>query len=76
MGDVADMVNDDSVMVASPYDPPREPEYPKGGFILTQTRGWICPKCGSVYGPAKAECARCNAIYDPTKTVCEPISKD
>ena len=22
--------------------------------------GWICPKCGSVYGPNVSECIRCN----------------
>ena len=22
--------------------------------------GWICPKCGCVYGPAATECTRCN----------------
>ena len=22
--------------------------------------GWVCPKCGSVYGPMHSECSRCN----------------
>jgi len=22
--------------------------------------GWICPRCGSVYGPMESECYRCN----------------
>ena len=22
--------------------------------------GWVCPKCGSVYGPNASECIRCN----------------
>lgn len=22
--------------------------------------GWICPKCGAVYGPLVSECGRCN----------------
>jgi len=22
--------------------------------------GWVCPKCGSVYGPMHRECTRCN----------------
>lgn len=24
------------------------------------TTGWICPKCGRVYGPLVMECAKCN----------------
>ena len=24
------------------------------------SEGWICPKCGSVYGPHTYECIRCN----------------
>lgn len=23
--------------------------------------GWICPRCGRVYGPAVTECGACNA---------------
>lgn len=22
--------------------------------------GWICPKCGNVYGPQIGECSKCN----------------
>lgn len=22
--------------------------------------GWVCPKCGAVYGPTVSECYRCN----------------
>jgi len=22
--------------------------------------GWVCPRCGSVYGPMHSECSRCN----------------
>lgn len=22
--------------------------------------GWMCPKCGSIYGPNQTECIRCN----------------
>ena len=29
--------------------------------------GWICPKCGSVYGPFVHECGRCNG---PMKITC------
>ena len=29
-------------------------------------KGWICPKCGKVYGPDVKECAGCNAkIVNP-----------
>ena len=23
--------------------------------------GWVCPRCGSVYGPSETECTRCNS---------------
>ena len=26
--------------------------------------GWVCPKCGRVYGPMMMTCAYCNAIID------------
>jgi len=28
--------------------------------------GWVCPKCGSVYGPFVNECMRCNGGYKIT----------
>lgn len=33
---------------------------------------WVCPKCGSVYGPGVTECWRCNRIDNPFyyKTFC------
>ena len=53
---------------------PNGPNYPYDtGFYLpirwpgwpTYTRpqvesGWICPKCGSVYGPSVYKCDKCN----------------
>ena len=33
--------------------------------------GWICPKCGRVYGPYVNECCACNMdknSYEPTVT--------
>lgn len=27
--------------------------------------GWICPKCGSVYGPLIRDCEACNAFPVP-----------
>jgi predicted amidophosphoribosyltransferase len=30
--------------------------------------GWICPKCGSVYGPGQNECIRCNPPIIPQVT--------
>lgn len=27
---------------------------------MTAARGWVCPKCGSVYAPWVAQCARCS----------------
>ena len=29
--------------------------------IIQYQSGWICPKCGSVYGPSVRECYRCNS---------------
>jgi hypothetical protein len=29
-------------------------------YPFPQQQGWICPKCGSVYGPFHSECGRCN----------------
>jgi len=26
----------------------------------TYNPGWVCPKCGSVYGPFVNQCGRCN----------------
>ena len=31
-------------------------------------QGWICPKCGSVYGPSVTECSRCNPPQGITVT--------
>lgn len=31
-------------------------------------QGWICPKCGSVYGPSVMECSRCNQPQGVTVT--------
>jgi len=28
--------------------------------------GWICPKCGKVYGPNTMECWGCNQLYKVT----------
>ena len=27
---------------------------------LPSQSGWVCPKCGAVYGPSQTECYRCN----------------
>lgn len=35
--------------------------YPSGYGIP-----WICPKCGSIYGPGVFECYRCNEHYVPS----------
>ena len=31
----------------------------RGTFTPYQA-GWVCPRCGSVYGPSVTECCRCN----------------
>lgn len=28
--------------------------------VTTYNVGWVCPKCGSIYGPNTQECYRCN----------------
>ncbi len=33
------------------------------GFVFQPVpyqTGWVCPRCGSVYGPMHSECSRCN----------------
>lgn len=37
---------------------------PKPTYYQT---GWVCPKCGSVYGPMTTECSRC---CPPLKITC------
>jgi len=37
-----------------------------------KTTGWICPKCGRVYGPHIAECAVCNNDSPQTIYPCYP----
>lgn len=39
---------------------PFYPGNPKGYQVYATQYGWICPKCGAVYGPMKVECVRCN----------------
>ena len=36
--------------------------------------GWICPKCGSVYGPFVQECGRCNTGYGPYMSTTNEVS--
>lgn len=36
-------------------------------FMFVNTNyGWICPKCGRVFGPSQLECSYCNAGYHLT----------
>jgi len=35
--------------------------------------GWICPKCGNVYGPHVQACAACNSQNRPVET--HPLPK-
>lgn len=39
------------------------------GSNKKKTEGWMCPKCGNVYGPHVDECANCNGrgwpVYIP-----------
>lgn len=44
------------VVVPSSSNPPNKPEEHKYYPL-----GWICPKCGSVYGPHVSECWRCSS---------------
>lgn len=37
-----------------------------GAFVPYQA-GWVCPRCGSVYGPSVTECYRCSP---PIKITC------
>jgi len=38
-------------------------------YILPYNQaGWICPRCGSVYGPNQDECIRCNPPFIPQVT--------
>ena len=30
--------------------------------------GWVCPRCGSIYGPQQPECYRCNGRTEYTVT--------
>ena len=30
------------------------------GYMTGYNYGWICPKCGRVYGPFVQECSACN----------------
>lgn len=41
---------------------PRRPlrSEPLWSYPMPRQRGWECPKCGRVYGPAAAECVKCN----------------
>jgi uncharacterized OB-fold protein len=32
----------------------------RGYSAVPYQTGWVCPKCGSVYGPMHSECSRCN----------------
>lgn len=41
----------------------------KNNLIFTPYNSpWICPKCGSVYGPGQSECIRCNPPIIPVVT--------
>lgn len=33
---------------------------PNYKYILMGQQGWICPRCGRVYGPGFFECTHCN----------------
>jgi uncharacterized OB-fold protein len=35
-------------------------------LVAPMQQGWICPKCGRVYGPNWYECGRCNSKKDAT----------
>jgi hypothetical protein len=35
------------------------PEWPTYRRPQTES-GWVCPKCGSVYGPSVLKCDKCN----------------
>jgi len=43
------------------HDCPLHPDNQLPSYqLLIGQAGWICPQCGSVYGPNVAECWRCN----------------
>lgn len=46
----------DLVLLSSNRTPPNKPE--KEHYY---SYGWVCPKCGSVYGPQVSTCWRCSA---------------
>lgn len=44
----------------------------KYGIDFGYNYGWVCPKCGNVYGPNVLECHRCNnkePVYTSTTTI-------
>lgn len=46
----------DYVWPSNTGSPPGKPKKDEYYYPL----GWVCPKCGSVYGPNVSQCWRCN----------------
>jgi len=40
------------------------------------SKGWKCPKCGSIYAPFRYECIRCNTNGVSPKEICEDVCDD
>ena len=36
--------------------------------VIVSTQGWVCPKCGTVYGPFILSCYRCSKPMQVTCT--------
>jgi len=39
---------------------------PNSQYPTVYNPGWVCPKCGAVYGPFVHECGRCNGPMEIT----------
>ena len=53
--DVVDWIDDALVLLKK-----QEP-------VIVSTQGWVCPKCGTVYGPFILSCWRCS---EPLQVTC------
>ncbi len=42
-------------------DPPAGARPPKDTGISPTPKGWICPRCGSVWAPGMPGCGHCNS---------------
>lgn len=43
---------------------------------MSMNTGWVCPKCGRVYGPSRESCGACNAEIDARERVPAEMGDD